>query len=114
VTGMEDSVSYGLYQCPSCHGPGDGPGECRTCLARTRDCPHSGEPVTAEQVQAYMARTYGSGGPIEITEQAFPLRPPSPFTQVLLADTTAMEAAMRVLARRMPGDMPARDESQLE
>lgn len=24
--------SYGLYQCPACYGPSDGPGQCRGCL----------------------------------------------------------------------------------
>lgn len=27
-------MTHGLYQCPQCFGPSDGPGSCRSCLGR--------------------------------------------------------------------------------
>jgi len=56
MTTGEHSLAIGIYQCPTCHGPSSGPGECRTCLANPHvdyakyfcrscgfgDCPNAG------------------------------------------------------------------------
>jgi len=107
-------LSHGLYQCPNCHGPSDGPGECPACLTRPRDYSEFiSQPASTEQIQRYLLNTYGSSSPVEILEQEFQLRPPSSFVQSFLDDTETMEAAMRLLERRPPGTgEPPPDELQ--
>lgn len=91
MTDQHDSLSRGLYQCPACYGPSDGPGECAACLTRPRDySQYTEQHLTLEQVQAHLMRTYGSSSPVEITEREFPLRPPNPYTRAFLNDTETM------------------------
>ena len=56
----------GLYQCITCHGPSDGPGECSTCLDRPRDfakyLPRTwSEEERQAAVSSYLLRVYGPG-----------------------------------------------------